>query len=57
MVRVRSTEKQGVSLSSYEANAAGSRVYTQPSAHTSEYADSNKALYQWYNIACSKNVQ
>ena len=40
----------------YEANAAGSRVHTKPSARTSEYADINEALYQWYNIACSKNV-
>ena len=43
-------------LSSYEALAAGSRVHTKPSARTSEYAATNKALYQWYNIACLKNV-
>ena len=43
-------------LSSYEANAAGGRVLTNPLARTSEYADINEALYQWYNIACSKNV-
>ena len=38
-------------LSLYEVNAAGSRVHTKPSARTSEYADINEALYQWYNIA------
>lgn len=33
-------------LLSYEANAAGSRVLTKPSARTSEYADINEALHR-----------
>lgn len=38
----------------YEANASGTRAYV--SHRTSEYVRINEALYQWYTIACSKNI-
>jgi len=41
-------------LSMYESNASSSRVHTS-SSRPSEFAEVNKALYEWYRIACSKN--
>ena len=38
----------------YESNTSGSRVHTV--SRPSEYSEVNKALYEWYNIACSKNI-
>lgn len=42
-------------LAMYESNASGSRVHTGNS-RPSEFAEVNKALYEWYVIACSKNI-
>ena len=41
-------------LAMYESNASGSRVHT--ASRPSEYSEVNKALYEWYKIACSKNI-
>ena len=40
----------------HEAKAPGSRIQTGVKCRTSEYADVNTALYDWYLITCSKNV-
>ena len=43
-------------LSMYESNAiAGGRIHTNPT-RTSELLEVNKALHDWYTIACSKNI-
>ena len=39
-----------------EANAAGSRVHTTMTQRPSEFEEVNKALYEWYLLACSKNI-
>ena len=41
-------------LSIYEANVSGSRAHV--SHRATEYSSINEALYQWYTIACSKNI-
>ena len=41
-------------LASYEDNASATRVHTQ--SHSSEYAEVNSILYEWYMLACSKNI-
>ena len=44
-------------LSLYESNASGSRVLANKTCgRQSEYADINKSLYNWYTLACSKNI-
>ncbi len=40
----------------YEANASGSRVHTSKTSRVSEYSEINEAPYEWYTLACSKNV-
>ena len=42
-------------MSMYESNASGSRsILIRPPA--SEYEEINKYLYEWYTLACSKNI-
>ena len=41
-------------LASYEANAPTTRVHTQ--SRSSKYAEVNSLLYEWYMLACSKNI-
>jgi hypothetical protein len=43
-------------MSLYEANRSDDLQLTRKRARTSEYADVNDALYQWYLLACSKNI-
>ena len=45
-------------LSMYETNQSGSRVHAKDTARvrTSEYAEVNDKLYEWYLLACSKNI-
>jgi hypothetical protein len=43
-------------LSMYETNASGSRVHTARTQRPSEFEEVNKTLYQWYILACSKNI-
>ena len=43
-------------LTMYESNASGNRVHTSMTQRPSEFEEVNKALYQWYTIACSKNI-
>ena len=43
-------------MSIYEANTSGSGVHTNKTSRTSEYAEVNEALYNWYTLACSKNI-
>ena len=45
--------KDGI-LASYEANAPAMRVRTQ--SRSFEYAEVNSLLYEWYILACSKNI-
>ena len=42
-------------LSLFQTNASGSR-HIAGKSRTSEYADVNEALYKWFCIACSKNI-
>ena len=41
-------------MASYEANASATRVHTQ--SRSSEYAEVNTLLYEWYVLACSKTI-
>ena len=41
-------------LSLYESNASGSRVHATMTIRSSQFMDVNKALYEWYLLACSK---
>ena len=43
-------------LTMYESNASGNRVHTTMIQRSSEFEEVNKALYQWYILACSKNI-
>ena len=44
-------------LSLYESNMSCSRVYASKTCgRKSEYSDVNKSLYDWYVLACSKNI-
>lgn len=43
-------------LALYESNTSTSRVYTSKIQHESEFAEVNKALYEWFTLACSKNI-
>ena len=43
-------------MSLYEANRSDDLQLTRKRARTSEYADVNDTLYQWYLLAGSKNI-
>ena len=43
-------------LSMYVSNASGSRVHATMKFRSSEFMDVNKAVYEWYVLACSKNI-
>ena len=44
-------------LSMYESNASSSRVLTTKTCgRQSEHDDVNKSFYEWYTLACSKNI-
>ena len=44
-------------LSMYESSASSSRVLTARSCgRQCDYGDVNKSLYEWYTLACSKNI-
>ena len=49
-------KKQDSLLSMYESNAAGSRVHDTMKFRSSEFMDVNKAVYEWYVLACSKHI-
>ena len=38
-------------LASYESNAS-----TSKKTRSSKYSDINNSLYEWYSLACSKNI-
>ena len=40
----------------YESNALGSRIHTNKTSRVSEYEEINKSFYEWYTLACSKNI-
>ena len=40
----------------YESNVSGRKVHTSTISRTSEYSDINKALYDWFTLASSKNI-
>ena len=50
------TETQESILTSYESNASDKRVQISKIPRTSIYATVNKHLYEWYTLACSKNI-
>ena len=52
----RILKNQDTLLSMYESNASESRIHTNKTFRTSEFKDVNKALYEWYCLACSKNI-
>ena len=41
-------------LASYGANDSGESAYRN--SRSSEYAEVNEVLYEWYKLACSKNI-
>ena len=41
-------------LALYESNVSASKVHTSMIQRPSEFEKVNKALYEWYNVACSK---
>ena len=43
-------------LSMCESNASGSRVHATMKFRSSEFMDVNKAVYEWYVLAYSKNI-
>ena len=43
-------------LSMYEANVSQTAKYDSKMSRISEYTEINKALYEWYTLACSKNI-
>ena len=43
-------------LTIYASNASDKRVQISNVPHTSVYATVNKHLYEWYTLACSKNI-
>ena len=44
-------------LSTYESNVSSTRVLTARSCgRQCDYGDVNKSLYEWYILACSKNI-
>ena len=49
-------KKQDSLLSVYESNASSSKVHATMKFRSSEFVDVNKALYEWYLVACSKNI-
>lgn len=47
--------KQSI-LSLHKSNASGSRIHSTKISRVSEFEEVNKALYEWYLLACSKNI-
>ena len=43
-------------LSMFESNASENRAHTSKTPRKSKYMEVNKALYEWYSLACSKNI-
>ena len=43
-------------LSMFESNASENRAHTSKTPRKSKYMEVNKALYEWYTLACSKNI-
>ena len=43
-------------LSQYAANISGSGMHTSKALRSSEYSEINKALFDWYTLACSKGL-
>ena len=43
-------------LALYESNASSSRVHTSMIQPPSKFEEVNKALYDWYRVACSKSI-
>ena len=48
-------KKKEMLLTMYESNAPGDRFHTN-TPRPSEFSEINKALHEWYMIACSKNI-
>ena len=40
----------------YESNASSSLHHSRKRTRLSEYSEVNEALYEWYLLACSKNI-
>ena len=40
----------------YQSNAPGSRLHSRKISRVYKYGEINEALYQWYTLACSKNI-
>ena len=40
----------------YESNASGRKIHASKVCRASEFEEVNKALYEWYVLACSKNI-
>ena len=49
-------KKKDTIMTIYQSNAAGSRIHKNKISCVSEYQQINEALYEWYTIACSKNI-
>ena len=43
-------------LATFESNASENRALSSKKPRKSEYVEVNKALYEWYTLACSKNI-
>ncbi|XP_065831030.1 tigger transposable element-derived protein 4-like [Oscarella lobularis] len=49
-------KKKDSILSLYEANASSSALHMRESFRRSKFDSINEALYQWYLLACSRNI-
>lgn len=49
-------KNKGSLLATFESNASENRAHTSKKPRKSEYFEVNKALYEWYTLACSKNI-
>ena len=52
----RILKNQDSLLSMYESNASCSRVHATAKFRSSEFMDINKTVYEWYVLACFKNI-
>ena len=43
-------------LTMYESNVSGDRLHVNVLGRKSQFSEINKVLYEWYSLACSKNI-
>ena len=43
-------------MSLFKGNASGSKIHSTKVSRACEFEEVNKALYEWYLLACSKNI-